>query len=158
MKSLRVWTTLRLAWPLLALLLLAACQDGPQSNLPTTRMQIGGRTFTLEIADEPIERETGLMRRDWMRSDHGRIFVFPDEAPRRFWMKNTRIPLDILFVDSGGRITAIGQMEPYTGEFGTSRPSRYAIELNRGQAGKAGVKEGDALALPPEVAALRVSR
>jgi uncharacterized membrane protein (UPF0127 family) len=154
MKRLRVLLTAILL-PLLAF----GCNDRPQSNLPTTRMKIGSRTYTLEIADEPIERETGLMRRDSMPSDHGMIFVFPEEAPgRKFWMRNTRIPLDILFLNSAGEIMAIGQMEPHRGEFGTGKPSKYAIELNRGQAEKAGVKEAEKLALPQVVTSLNVTR
>jgi uncharacterized protein len=144
---------------LLIVLVASACNDKPQSNLPTTRMQIGSQTFTLEIADEPLERETGLMRRDSMPAHHGMIFIFPNEAAERtFWMKNTRIPLDILFVNRDGRIVTIGQMEPYIGEARTNQPSKYAIELNLGAAQKAGVKEGDVLQLPTEITSLNVTR
>lgn len=127
------------------------CQGSttPQSDLPTTRMKIGKRTFTLEIANTPAARERGLMFRQSMPEDHGMIFVFPDQAVRRFWMRNTRIPLDIIFVNSDQTIVAIEPMKPFD-ESGTSsrRPAKYAIELNRGMAEKAGVKVGDQLEIP----------
>ncbi len=138
-------------------LCLGGC-DAASSDLPTTRMQIGQAMFTLEIAADPDQRATGLMHRESMPDDHGMIFVFPDDQGRRFWMKNTKIPLDILFIRSDGQVVSIQQMEPDTGEAQTSRLVRYAIELNQGAARRAGVKEGDVLELPREVRELRVKR
>ncbi len=121
----------------------------PTRHLTTTPMKIGNETFTLEIAARPEDRYRGLMFRDSMPADHGMIFVFPDTAPRSFWMKDTRIPLDILYLDADGTVVAIKQMKPYdlTG-IHSDKPAKYAIELNQGAADRTGVKVGDRLNIP----------
>jgi hypothetical protein len=129
-----------------------ACDRPPTSNLPTTSMTIGKKTYTLEIAAREADRDHGLMQRDSMPSDHGMIFVFPDRQMRNFWMKNTRIPLDIIFLDSDGSIVSIHHMEPYKlDNVPSDLPAQYAIELNAGQAGEAGVKFDDIVKLPDAV-------
>ena len=77
------------------------------------------------------------------------IFVFPEPDTYSFWMKNTRIPLDIVFIDAGGTIRSIQQMKPY--ELKSVSPPvavKYAIELNEGAAAKAGAKVGDKITIP----------
>lgn len=120
----------------------------PQS-LPTTQMKIGDRLYTLEIADEEQERQVGLMHRDSMPADHGMIFVFPGEQPLSFWMRNTRIPLDIIYLDRNGTVISMHRMEPFDlRSTPSARPAKYAIELNAGQIAVNGVKRGDTLNLP----------
>jgi uncharacterized membrane protein (UPF0127 family) len=143
-------------FPLLALclaLFLCACDSASTSaasSLPTAQVRLGGQTFTLEIANKDEDRFRGLMYRDAMPADHGMIFVFPDVAPRSFWMKNTRIPLDILYLDGGGKVISIHQMKPYVlAGTPSDGPAKYAIELNAGAAAKAGVHVGDHLMIPP---------
>lgn len=145
----------RLRLPLPSLLLLASlvtgcAERGPASGLATVPVRIGSETFTLEIANTTASRETGLMRRDSMPSDHGMIFVFDRARSLNFWMKNTRIPLDILYLDEGGQVVSIHQMKPYDTKTETrsARPAKYAIELNVGRAAEAGVKVGDVLKIP----------
>jgi len=121
----------------------------PSSGLPTVPMQIGNQQFTIEIADTPSKRSVGLMKRDEMPADHGMIFIFPEPDTYSFWMKNTRIPLDIIFIDANGRIASIQQMKPY--ELKSVSPPvavKYAIELNEGAAAKAGAKVGDRISIP----------
>ncbi len=146
--------TLSLTTILLAALggVLGGCADAPpQSDLATTTMRIGARDFTLEIADNDLARQRGLMLRDAMPADHGMIFVFDDERERSFWMKNTRIPLDIIYVSASERVVSIHSMRPYDH---TPIPSgggaQWAIELNQGAAAKAGVRVGDLLPIPPD--------
>jgi hypothetical protein len=130
------------------------CRRKPASNLATVRMKIGSDMFTLEVADTDPKRQYGLMHRDSMPSSHGMIFVFPDEEPLGFWMKNTRLPLDIIYIDAGGKVVSIHRMEPYTLRSTRSDgPAKYAIELNAGRAAKAGVKPGDSLQIPAGVEA-----
>ena len=144
---------------LLLLLLLILClapgcdrDTAPASNLATTRMTLGKKTYTLEIAAKEEDRGRGLMFRDSMADDHGMIFVFTEDQPQKFWMKNTRIPLDIVFVESGGKIVSIRRMEAYVKKGTPSdKPAKYAIELNGGQADAAGMKTGDTLQIPEAV-------
>lgn len=89
------------------------------------------------------------MQRDSMPTDHGMIFVFPDDQVRQFWMRNTRIPLDILFLDASGRIVSIHQMKPYDeSQTSSDFPARYAIELNNGVVATTGAKVGEQLQVP----------
>src|SRR5438045_9523205 len=131
----------------LCLLLPAGCEA--PSKLPTVQMQIGNDKFTLEVADDDASRETGLMNRDSMGARHGMLFIFDREQPLSFWMKNTRIPLDILFVDARGNVITIKTMKPFDL---TPVPSEgmamYAIELNAGAAAEVKVRVGDLLKIP----------
>jgi uncharacterized protein len=138
---------------LTSLFVLSGCgKNQPKSNLPMITLQIGRQTFTLEVADTEPVRETGLMNRDSMPANHGMLFVFDDEIAREFWMKNTRIPLDILFVDSNGKIVSIKSMKPYDlNTTPSDAPARFAIELNKGAADSAGIQVGDQLNIPASV-------
>jgi len=129
---------------------LSGCFNRARSSaLPTTKMQIGNNQFNLEIANTQDARQTGLMRRDSMPADHGMIFVFRSAQEWSFYMKNTRFPLDLLFVDEGGKIRSIHQLKPYDLSSVTSDvPVKYAIELNQGTAAKVGAKVGDKLTIP----------
>ena len=130
----------------------AGCRNGSATTvaqLPTVPMKIGTKTYTLEIANDAAEREKGLMRRDAMPADHGMIFVFAGEQRLGFFMKNTRIPLDIIFLNANGVVVSIKQMRPY--DLSTTyadAPAKYAIELNQGQAAATGLKVGDELSIP----------
>jgi uncharacterized membrane protein (UPF0127 family) len=121
----------------------------PANGLPTTKIKIGDKQFDLEIASTVAARNTGLMMRDSMPADHGMIFVFSEPDTHSFWMKSTRIPLDIVFIDQGGTIRSIQQMKPYSLK-SVSPPVaiKYAIELNEGAAAKAGANVGDKIAIP----------
>ena len=142
----------RLKLPLFLLLaFLTGCAErGPNSGLATVDMQIGSREYTLEIANTDKTRQRGLMERDSMPEDHGMIFVFEEERELNFWMKNTRFPLEILYLDAGGQVVSIDQMKPYDTktEHPSARPAKYAIELNVGQVARSGIKVGDVLKIP----------
>jgi uncharacterized membrane protein (UPF0127 family) len=134
-----------------ALVAAGGCGNGSATTatLPTVPMKVGSKTFTLEIANDTLEREKGLMRRDSMPADHGMIFVFPDEQRLGFYMKNTRIPLDIIFLNASGVVVSVKQMRPYdVSTTYADAPAKWAIELNQGQAAEAGVKVGDRLDIP----------
>src|SRR4051812_7852653 len=96
---------------LTALFFLVGCNQQPSSGLATVTMQLGNKTFTLEVADKTESVTFGLMRRDSLKVDSGMIFVFDREEPRNFWMKNVRFPLDIIFIDSTGRVVSVKQMK-----------------------------------------------
>ena len=121
------------------------------AGLATATVTIGGKPFTLEIADTEPKREVGLMNRDAMPAGHGMLFVFQEVKPRAFWMKNTRIPLDILYLDSSGKIVSVGHMRPFDlNDTPSGGPILYAIELNAGAA--AGLSAGDRIDLSPALA------
>jgi uncharacterized membrane protein (UPF0127 family) len=142
-----------LAFSLLySLLIYTGCDSAPaHSSMPTTNMRLGYNSFIVEIANSDPEREHGLMQRDSMPNNHGMIFVFADEKPRAFWMKNTRFPLDIVYIDHNGKIVSIKQMQAYDlTSVPSDEPCKYAIELNLGAASASGLKVGDTIAIPPE--------
>ena len=141
----------RLKFSLLLLIALAAgCQkSGPSSGLATVDMRIGSQTYTLEVANTDAARQKGLMERDAMPANHGMIFVFAESRELSFWMKNTRIPLEILYLDETGRVVSIREMKPYDRtSVPSGAPAKYAIELNVGQVRRSGVKAGDVLEIP----------
>jgi uncharacterized membrane protein (UPF0127 family) len=77
------------------------------------------------------------------------IFIFDYPEVLRFWMKNTYIPLDIIYLDASGQVVAIKQMKPLdTSSVSSEREAKYAIEINAGMAEKAGVREGDRVRVP----------
>ena len=109
----------------------------------------GERAFNIEVADEPSERSAGLMFRETMDDDHGMLFVFQQSRPVGFWMKNTPMPLDLLFIDSGGTVRDILPGEPFSETpIGPVVPVRFVLELKRGTAEKAGIHSGDQLRHP----------
>ncbi|UVK36773.1 DUF192 domain-containing protein [Mesorhizobium sp. AR10] len=114
----------------------------------------GERSFSIEVADTPAERESGLMFREDMADDHGMLFVFESEREVTFWMKNTPMPLDLIFVGQDGKIRAIKQGEPQSEAIiSPGEPVRFVLELKAGTAAKAGVEDGDLLRHPAIVTA-----
>lgn len=109
-----------------------------------TELRIGGHAVRVEIADDPEERRRGLMHRDSLPEDRGMLFVYPDERILSFWMRNTRIPLDIAYVDQRGHIVDIQTMSPQSDRlYESSDPAMYAIEMGAGWFEEHGVSEGD---------------
>jgi uncharacterized membrane protein (UPF0127 family) len=88
------------------------------------------------------------MNRDELAPGRGLLFVFPEAAPRSFWMKNTRIPLSIAYINSRGEILEIRDMEPLSLDPVPSRyPAKYALEVNRGRFGQLGITAGTVVEL-----------
>jgi len=113
-------------------------------------VELKGRHFGIEIAETEASRERGLMFRDSMPADHGMLFLFDDQAVRTFWMKNTYIPLDILYFDQNYKLVSVQQrVPPCRSEpcavYPSEGPAQYVLELNAGIADKLGVRPGDAL-------------
>ena len=108
----------------------------------------------VEIALTPQELQHGLMGRTSLDKSKGMLFVFTDIAVHHFWMKNTRIPLDMLWIDATGRIVdIISDVQPcIDGKYCPSqRPknvAKYVLEINAGISKTNGLKEGDLLTLP----------
>lgn len=129
-------------------------------------LTIGNATYArLELALTPEEHTRGLMSRRSLPDDAGMLFVFRDTRPRAFWMKNTLIPLDILFLDAHGKVVATHTMnvEPpcRPGEpellyelrlpsYPSDKSAQFAIELNAGQLELNGIRVGDTIDLHRE--------
>jgi hypothetical protein len=110
-----------------------------------------GKTFTVEIAETKEERDLGLMFRDDLAEDHGMLFLFPVEAMRSFWMRNTRIPLDIMYFDAELNFINVQTASPCRTRtcpvYPSTAPAKYVLELNAGKAAELGVQPGDRLEL-----------
>ncbi len=122
-----------------------ATADGPRAILES-----GGRTLVVqvEVADTPEKRERGLMFRKELADGRGMVFLFDEEAEHSFWMKDTLIPLDLIFVDGAGRVTGVvSQARPLSLEPRSGGPSRVVLEVPGGWAARNGVRAGDRMRL-----------
>ncbi|MBI5525963.1 MAG: DUF192 domain-containing protein [Deltaproteobacteria bacterium] len=101
-------------------------------------------TFEVEVADTPKSREVGLMFRNNLPADRGMIFVFETAEDHHFWMKNTYISLDMIFIGDDLRIAGIihEAVPENTESRSVGRPSRYVLEVQGGTARKEGIVEG----------------
>ena len=108
--------------------------------------QSGNETvFQVEIADTPEKREIGLMYRKELARDRGMIFLFPYESPQSFWMKNTILPLDMIFINSDKKIVGIvEQAVPFSLDpRAVPAASQFVLEINGGLAKRYGLRPGD---------------
>ncbi|PSP55412.1 hypothetical protein BRC82_05590 [Halobacteriales archaeon QS_1_67_19] len=104
---------------------------------------------TLEVADSPEERAEGLMFRESLPENHGMVFVYEDAAPRSFWMKNTLLPLDMIFIAENGTVLNVEHADPEPNasdeeltRYQSDGPAKYVIELEQGFANRTGVEAG----------------
>jgi len=110
----------------------------------------GTYPFQVEIAESMSQRAHGLMFRRELAPDHGMLFLYPREETIMMWMKNTYIPLDMLFIDRDGRITRIAaETKPMSTDIIASGPRAKAVlELAARTASRLGIKEGDRIIHP----------
>lgn len=103
------------------------------------------KTITIEIADNTDERIQGMMYRSGMAEDQGMLFIFEREEEQSFWMKNTRISLDILYVNSQMEIITIYRhTQPYSeSPIPSFKPAQYVVEVKAGFCDAFGIEEGD---------------
>lgn len=134
---------------LLAVLgMLMACSNVDAQTEPLTFATKKGKvlgTYQVEVAVDDASRAKGLMERKSLPQDHGMLFVFPTVAENGFWMKNTLIPLDMIFINADGVIRTIHPMaEPNSRKIIKSGgPVKAGVEINGGEAKKMGLKPGD---------------
>jgi uncharacterized membrane protein (UPF0127 family) len=107
-------------------------------------------TFTVKLAKSEAQRRYGLMFTPDLPDRHGMLFIFETDAVLRFWMKNTQIPLDMLFFDSAGYLVSlIRSAAPFSlTPRASTGPARYVLEINGGDAAKMGVQVDARLLLP----------
>jgi uncharacterized protein len=142
-----------------ALAALPACKSGGQkagtTSAPATVASVaidtGGRkvAFRVEVAVTPEEHARGLMFRSQLAPEAGMIFVFEEPSIQRFWMKNTLIPLDMIFIGKDQKI--VGVVENAAPETETERmvgaPSQYVLEIGGGLAARLGIRAGESVEL-----------
>jgi uncharacterized membrane protein (UPF0127 family) len=119
-------------------------------------VELKGKRFTVEVADEPAELEQGLMFRDEMAPDHGMVFLHDSEQQQYYWMKNTKIPLDIIYFDRERRLVSVAHAPPCSAgdkcpPFPSEGPAMYVLELNAGTAEALGAKAGDEIKFGPGI-------
>ncbi len=121
------------------------------ATLPAVlRMDTARLPLTLEIADDDHERERGLMFRDALPPGTGMLFVWPEAAPRTFWMKNTPIPLDMVFMRDGQVVGVIPWAKPFDeSPLGVADPADMVLEVPGGWTQTHGVGTGWTLELTP---------
>src|ERR1700744_1491409 len=145
--------------PILGLALMAGSALAADSaKVPSVALH--GKTFSTELALDNASREHGLMDRTTLAADHSMLFVFPNSEPRYFWMKNTLIPLDILYFDKDRRLLSISaeaqpcKADPCKG-YASHGSAQYVLELGGGGAKQAGIQVGDELTIDGDVSGTR---
>ena len=141
--------------------LLAGCQAQPGGAAPSAAEQVarvpltiqtarGVRRFMVEIARTEQEQERGLMYRTALPADGGMIFPMEPPRPATFWMKNTPLPLDMIFIRADGTIARIAaETVPYSLDMVESgEPVAAVLEIIGGGAAAAGIEEGDRVSWP----------
>lgn len=142
----------RLACLAIATLLLGGCASAGQAWV-----ELKGERFMVEVADDDAERARGLMYRDRLEDGTGMLFLHDAERPLAYWMKNTRIPLDIFYFDGQRRLVSVSRGVPPCSlgdrcpPYPASGPAQYVLELNAGQAAKLGAGPGDVITFGPGI-------
>ena len=146
-----------LLWSLLIGLGCGVSQQGatstserPVEEVPIVR--IGDATYTVDLAVQPEDRQQGLSGRESLAQDAGMLFVFEEERPLHFWMKEMRFPLDIIWIDAQCRLIDVARDVPIPpSDAGNEEiprvqspsPARYVLELNAGEAARSGLQAGN---------------
>lgn len=131
---------------LFALILLLQVNP-PRSE--TLRIWVRDVPLRVEVSKTLEERALGLMYRDSLSDTMGMLFIFEWQQPLIFWMKNTRIPLSIAFINEEGEIVDIQDMKPMDlSLYASAYPARFALEVNRGWFDRHGIRVGDRVRIP----------
>ncbi len=126
---------------LCAMLITGSCH----AKMTVVTLRLQGHPFSAEVASNDLSRAQGLMNRSRLAADHGMLFVFRHSDQRWFWMKNTLIPLDILYFDSSRRLVSMQTDVPPCGQtpcptYPSGKPARYVLELAAGTAARIGAR------------------
>jgi uncharacterized protein len=145
------------------LLLSAACGAAPGSSAAPTpvptpavagaRVEMpSGAVYRVELATDPEAQAQGLMYRENLPDRTGMLFIFPEVSPHHFWMKNTMIPLDMIWMDESGKVVFVSENTPPCKAdpcptYGPDQPVRYVLEIGGGKAAAENVQVGTVLKL-----------
>ncbi|NQU97931.1 DUF192 domain-containing protein [Candidatus Woesearchaeota archaeon] len=133
---------------LLLIVLLYGCSEELEKKFDYEigEVVLGDVRVEVEIADSYEKVMFGLMEREKLGKKEGMLFIFTDEEPRTFWMKNTLIPLDIIFINSSLDIVKIQHAVPCKTEtcpiYPSGKPAKFVLEVNEGFSEEYGVEEG----------------
>ncbi len=133
------------------LLFISSIKKSLKKNQIVIYTGAGPVKINIEYTETPEKRISGLMNRPSLPKSSGMFFIFPDEKIREFWMKDTLIPLEIMFIDTLGRVNEITTMNPCAPDvltcpiYTSKEPARFAIEVNAGFTERARIIEGDIL-------------
>ncbi|MFY2762710.1 DUF192 domain-containing protein [Arenimonas sp. MALMAid1274] len=139
----------------LLLLALAHPMAGCASDGPWVELK--GHRYAVEVSDDFEERRRGLMYRDRLDEGTGMLFVHDIEQPLGYWMKNTRIPLDIFYFDAERRLVSVSKGVPSCSlgdrcpNYPSAGPALYVLELNAGVASEIGAVPGDQITFGPGI-------
>lgn len=138
----------------LQIILLLLCSEASaiEATLNMPWVEIHGQRFYVELAADNTSRSRGLMLREELAKDRGMFFVFPNERVQLFWMKNTRIPLDIIYLDNQFRVVSMAlDAQPCKSDpclvYSSHVPVRYVLEINAGIASSLTLQLGDVIHL-----------
>ena len=146
---------MRVSHLVLSLLLLSPVLGCAASGKPW--VELGGQRFIVEVADDDAERNRGLMFRESLADGTGMLFVHDAERPLAYWMKNTKIPLDIFYFDASRKLVSVSRGVPPCSlgdrcpPYPSTAPAIYVLELNAGTAARLGVANGDELVFGPGI-------
>lgn len=115
--------------------------NNKESNL--VDITIGDKKYKVEIADTPKKQEKGLMGRESLPEDQGMLFIYDEPQDLSYWMKNTLISLDIIFIDDDMEVVSVKQGQPMSEEPITEDDVQYVLEVNS----NSGIEEGDQLVI-----------
>ncbi len=141
----------------IALFLFCACALSSCADAGQSWVELGGKRYSVEIANTEEARARGLMFRDSMADNRGMIFIHDEEIPQSYWMKNTRIPLDILYFDNGRKLVSQQRDVPPCSlgdncpSYPSNVPARYVLELNAGQAERLQLQDGAVMKFGPGI-------
>ena len=119
---------------------------GAGAQMPVATLTAGMHLVRAEVANTFESRARGLMFRESLGQNRGMLFVFPEDGPHCMWMKNTLIPLSVAFIDAGGRVVNVLEMQPHSEQSRcASKPARYALEMGKGWFASKGVLPGSSI-------------
>jgi uncharacterized membrane protein (UPF0127 family) len=136
---------------LLLMVLLSGCANAG------SWVELGGQRYKVEVADDDAERARGLMFRDQLAPGTGMVFLHDRQEPQAYWMKNTKIALDILYFDNARKLVAQQRDVPPCSagnacpSYPSNAPARYVLELNAGEAAKLKLKNGAELTFSDDI-------
>jgi uncharacterized protein len=147
-----------LAMNIVTISVFAMGESVAQPELKTQSLILGGHTLVVEMAIQPQEQMRGLMFRKSLGEGRGMLFVYENEFPLSFWMKNTFIPLSIGFFNKNRELINVVDMAPVTSEmqqqlpsYKSARPAKYALEVNQGWFKKNNILTGSKFELRPHI-------